>query len=195
MAFDGIVTKSIISELNKFILNGKINKIFQPNKNEIILNIYNLGKNYTLNCCISSDNYRINLTTNSKPNPINAPSFCMLLRKHLIGSKIKKIYTPGLERIVIIELECYSELNDLIMKKLVIELMGKHSNIILLNEKNIIIDSLRHLDSSLNSLRDILPAHPYELPEVNKIDFLSISSFDEFFEYTNNLETIDIRNF
>ena len=110
MAFDGIVTKSIVTELEKFLINGKINKIFQPNKNEILLGIYNLGKNYALNCCISSDNYRINLTTNSKPNPINAPGFCMLLRKHLIGGKIKKIYTPGLERIVIIELECYSEL-------------------------------------------------------------------------------------
>lgn len=195
MAFDGIVTKSIVTELNKFVLNGKINKIFEPNKNEIILGIYNLGKNYALNCCIASDNYRINLTTNSKPNPINAPGFCMLLRKHLIGGKIKKIYTPGLERIVIIELECYSELNDLIVKKLVIELMGKHSNIILLNEKDVIIDSLRHLDSTANSLRDILPAHPYELPEVSKVDFLSINSFDEFYEYTNNLESLDIRNF
>ena len=108
MAFDGIVTKSIVTELNKFILNGKINKVFEPNKNEIILGIYNNGKNYALNCSICSDNYRLNLTTTSKPNPINAPSFCMLLRKHLIGSKISKIYTPGLERIVIIELECYS---------------------------------------------------------------------------------------
>lgn len=193
MAFDGIVTKSIVTELNKFILNGKINKVFEPNKNEIILGIYNNGKNYALNCSICSDNYRINLTTNSKPNPINAPGFCMLLRKHLIGGKIVKIYTPGLERIVIIELECYSELNDLITKKLIIELMGKHSNIILLNEKNIIIDSLRHLDSSNNSLRDILPAHPYDLPSTNKLDLFSvINNFDDFYEITKELDTFDI---
>lgn len=193
MAFDGIVTKSIVTELNKFILNGKINKVFEPNKNEIILGIYNNGKNYALNCSICSDNYRINLTTNSKPNPINAQGFCMLLRKHLIGGKIVKIYTPGLERIVIIELECYSELNDLITKKLIIELMGKHSNIILLNEKNIIIDSLRHLDSSNNSLRDILPAHPYDLPSTNKLDLFSvINNFDDFYEITKELDTFDI---
>lgn len=193
MAFDGIVTKSIVTELNKFILNGKINKVFEPNKNEIILGIYNNGKNYALNCSICSDNYRINLTTNSKPNPINAPGFCMLLRKHLIGGKIVKIYTPGLERIVIIELECYSELNDLITKKLIIELMGKHSNIILLNEKNIIIDSLRHLDSSNNSLRDILPAHPYDLPSTNKLDLFSvINNFDDFYEIAKELDTFDI---
>lgn len=193
MAFDGIVTKSIVAELNKFILNGKINKVFEPNKNEIILGIYNNGKNYALNCSICSDNYRLNLTTSSKPNPINAPGFCMLLRKHLIGGKISKIYTPGLERIVIIELECYSELNDLITKKLIIELMGKHSNIILVNEKNIIIDSLRHLDSSSNSLRDILPAHPYDLPSTNKLNLFNvIDNFNEFYKITKDLDSLDI---
>ena len=191
MAFDGITAKSIVAELNKFIIGGKINKIFEPNKNEIILGIYNNGKNYALNCTISVDTYRVNLTTSSKPNPLNAPNFCMLLRKHLIGGKIKSISMPGLERIIVIELECYNELNDLSSKKLVVELMGKHSNIILLNDKNIIIDSLRHLDSSSNSTRDILPAHPYEFPEVTKLDFLKIDSFDEFYANTSNLEDLD----
>lgn len=98
MAFDGIITTSIVKELNQFILNGKINKVFEPNKNEIILGIYNSGKNYALNISICADNYRINLTTNSKPNPFNAPGFCMLLRKHLIGGKIRKIYTPRIRK-------------------------------------------------------------------------------------------------
>ena len=191
MAFDGIVTKSIVSELNQFIVGGKINKVFEPNKNEIILGIYNNGKNYALNCSISVDTYRINLTTNSKPNPLNAPNFCMLLRKHLIGGRIKKITMAGLERIVVINLECYNELNDLTVKKLIVELMGKHSNIILLNDKNVIIDSLRHLDSSSNSTRDILPAHPYEFPEVSKLNFLEVKDFNEFYEYTKNLENLD----
>lgn len=182
MAFDGFVTHSIVEELNTFIIDGKINKIFEPNKNEIILGIYNSGINYALNISICADNYRLNLTTKTKPNPLNAPGFCMLLRKHLTGGKIKKIYMPGLERIVVIELECYNELNDLITKKLIIELMGKHSNIILLNDKNVIIDSLRHLDSSSNSIRDILPAHYYEFPEANKNDFLSVKSFEEFYD-------------
>ncbi len=191
MAFDGIVTKSIVSELNQFLIGGKINKVFEPNKNEIILGIYNNGKNYALNCTINVDDYRINLTTNSKPNPLNAPNFCMLLRKHLIGGRIKAISMHQLERIVIIDLECYNELNDLIIKKLIIELMGKHSNIILLNDKNIIIDSLRHLDISGNSTRDILPAHPYEFPEITKIDFLSLTDFDDFLSHTNNLTDLD----
>ena len=155
MAFDGIVTKKIVNELNSSILGGKINKVYEPNKNEIVLGIYSKGANYALNISISSDSYRINLTTHQKPNPLNAPGFCMFLRKHLIGSKIRKIYTLGLERIVYIELECFNELNDIVYKKLIIELMGKHSNIILTNEKNIIIDSLRHLSKDENSLRDI----------------------------------------
>lgn len=94
-----------------------------------------------------------------------------------------------------LELECYNEMNDLTIKKLVVELMGKHSNIILLNEKEIIIDSLRHLDSSANSTRDILPAHPYILPEANKINFLLIKDFDEFYKYTKDLDCLDARNF
>jgi len=148
MAFDGIVLKQIIAELNSCLINGKINKVFEPNNNEIILGIYNNGKNYALLCNISSSSYRIHLTTTSKPNPLNAPNFCMLLRKHLVGYRIKSISTPGLERLVEIELEGYNELNDLQTKKIIIELMGKHSNIILLNENNKIIDSIRHLDTA-----------------------------------------------
>ena len=178
MAFDGIITKQIVLELKNVLNGGKINKVFEPNKNEIILGIYSNGKNYALNISISSNNYRMNLTTNSKPNPLNAPNFCMLLRKHLVGYSIKDIYSNSLERIVFINLEGYNELNDVVTKTLVIELMGKHSNIILLNDKNIIIDSLRHLDSSLNSCRDILPAHEYVNPPSEKLDFLDTSYSD-----------------
>ena len=166
MAFDGIITKKVVSELESVLIGGKINKIFEPNKNEIILGIYSSGKNYALDISIASNNYRINLTTTSKPNPFNAPNFCMLLRKYLVGMKIKNIYNNSLERIIYIDLEGYNELNDLVSKTLVIELMGKHSNIILLNEKNIIIDSLRHLDSFSGSTRDILPAHEYIIPPI-----------------------------
>lgn len=180
MAFDGIVTKSIINELNQNLIDGKINKIFEPNKNEILLGIYANGKNFALNICIDSNNYRLHITTNTKPNPLNAPNFCMLLRKHILGYKIKNISNYDLERIVIIELEGYNELNDLTNKKLVIELMGKHSNIILLNDKNFIIDSLRHLDISSNSSRDILPAHLYVFPENNKHSFIKLNDFREF---------------
>lgn len=185
MAFDGIVLKQVISELNTCLINGKINKIYEPNKNEILLGIYSNRKNYALNINISSNYYRLHLTTTSKPNPINAPNFCMVLRKHIIGSIIKEISISSLERIVTINLEGYNELNDIVNKKLIIELMGKHSNIILVNENNIIIDSLRHLDSFSNSYRDILPAHEYVLPSSDKKDIYS-SNVEDFISCVNN---------
>lgn len=193
MAFDGITTKSISYELQHSILGGKINKIFEPNKNEVLLSIYANGKNYALNICIDSNLYRIHLTTNAKPNPLNAPNFCMLLRKHLIGYKIKAISSnDNLERIIKIELEGYNELNDLTTKYLMVELMGKHSNIILLNDKFFIIDSLRHLDTLSNSYRDILPAHEYTYPENNKNNFYIIKSAEEFCNLvlTNNVTNL-----
>lgn len=181
MAFDGIVTKAVVSELNTCLINGKINKIFEPNKNEILLGVYSSGKNYCLNVSIDSVNYRINLTTNSKPNPQNVLNFCMVLRKHLTGGTIRRIYSTGLERIVFIDIDVYNELNDLITKTLVVELMGKHSNIILLNSEHTVIDSLRHLNKFDNSNRDIFPGSKYLNIESAKKDFLAVKTFDEFY--------------
>lgn len=179
MAFDGIITKAVVSELKQVLIGGKINKVYEPNKNEILLGIYSGGKNYALEISINSSFCRMHLTTRAKPNPTNALNFCMLLRKHLIGYRIQKIETSDLDRIVFIELEGRNELNDLNTKKLIIELMGKHSNIILTNEKDVIIDSLRHIDSE-NSTRQLLPAHFYELPENTKSSFLSLQNFNDF---------------
>ena len=191
MAFDGIVTKAVVSELNTCLINGKINKIFEPNKNEILLGIYSRGKNYCLDISIDSVNYRIHLTTNSKPNPQNVLNFCMVLRKHLTGGTIKRIYSNGLERIVFIDIDVYNELNDLITKTLVVELMGKHSNIILLNSEHTVIDSLRHLNKFDNSNRDIFPGSKYLNIESAKKDFLAIKTFDEFYKDVS----IDSENF
>ena len=194
MAFDGIVIKSVVAELNTCLINGKINKVYMPNLNEILLGIYSGGKNYCLLCNISSNSYRMHLTTTSKPNPLNAPNFCMLLRKHLVGFRIVNISTLNLERIVTIELEGYNELNDKLRKKLIIELMGKHSNIILLNENNKIIDSIRHLDISSGSLRDILPAREYILPDNDtKLDFYNTSK-EDFMNIVNDDITKSITN-
>ncbi|MFR0822145.1 MAG: NFACT family protein [Clostridia bacterium] len=178
MAFDGIVTKQIVTELQSCLLNGKINKIYEPNKNEILIGIYANGHNYALDIDISSNYYRLHITTYSKPNPTNAPNFCMVLRKHVIGYRITDIVMDGLERIVTISLEGFNELNDRTHKTLIIELMGKHSNILLLNENHRIIDSIRHLDQSTGSYRDILPARPYVEPNSDKQDFLTISYSD-----------------
>ena len=193
MAFDGLVIKSIISELNKCIIGGKINKVFQPTKNDIILSIYSNGMNYALQICIDSSNYRINLTTKSKANPVVAHNFCMFLRKHTIGSRIRSISSIDLERIVIIELEGYNELNDLITKKLVIELMGKHSNIILLNSNDIILNSLRQFDKLNGSHRDIIPTRTYIFPVTTKSSMIEIE-FNNFYKLLIKENIISISN-
>lgn len=176
MAFDGFTLKAVVQELNSSLVGGKITKIHQPTSEEIILGVYSNGTNYALSCNTSFSAYSLHLTTHSKPNPLSAPNFCMLLRKHLIGFKIKNIEMYGLERIAILNLEGYNELNDLVTLKLIIELMGKHSNIILVDYNNIIIDSLKHLNTFSGSYRNILPNTSYQFPESNKYDICKISA-------------------
>ena len=184
MAFDGIVTKAITSEISQ-LKGSRIDKIFEPNKNTIVLGIYQNGINYALNICIDAQYCRINLTTHQKANPQVAPNFCMLLRKNLIGLKLKNIITFDLERLIILEFEGFDELDDIISKKLVIELMGKHSNIILLDDSNIIIDSLRHIKEIDENFRDILPHTKYTFPTSNKISFLELKDFEDFKKHLN----------
>ena len=192
MAFDGILTHSIVNELKSFLIGGKINKIYEPNKNEIIFDIYNKEK-LLLDICIEASNYRINLTKHTKGNPKTAPNFCMVLRKYLTSSRILSISTYNLDRIVIMELENFNELNDKVVYKLVIELMGKHSNIILINNNDIIIDSIRRI-SSENALRTILPANPYIYPVSEKNNLLetNINQFIDLINSKSNVNLIDI---
>ena len=179
MAFDGLILNSIIKEL-KVLINGKVNRIYEPNKNELIFSIYSNKVTYALNIDISANNYRLNLTTKEKANPYVAPNFCMLLRKHLIGSKINKIYMNNLERIAFIDFECFNEMNDKITRTLAIELMGKYSNVILLNQDKIIIDALKKFDNENldSSSRNIMPARKYILPNSSKKDILNFSEKD-----------------
>lgn len=196
MAYDGITTKIIADELQS-LSGSRIDKVFQPNKNEILIGLYNNGQNFLLNICIDSQNYRLNLTTHPKANPQVAPNFCMLLRKHLVGLKLKNIITSNLERIITLEIEGFDEFDDIVSKKLIIELMGKHGNIILVDESNIIIDSLRHIKSDDETNRSLLPHIKYTSPKTNKYNFLDIHSFDEFMNklgiLSNNI-SLDISN-
>ena len=192
MAFDGIVAKSIIKELDPLI-GGKIDKIHEPDRNTIVLGIYSQGKNHSLNICIDARNCRINLTTHSRTNPLVAPNFCMLLRKHLIGGRISKISMLGLERLINIEIETINEFNELEIKTLIIELMGRHSNIILTNSQNVIIDAMRHI-SSETSYREILPSRNYTLPNSDKFDFMAINNFEDFYLKLANTNFDDLGN-
>lgn len=203
MAFDGIVTKAITSELQE-LLGSRIDKVYQPDKNTVVLGLYLDGKNYALNICIDSKYGRLHLTTHSKPNPQMAPNFCMLLRKHLIGLRLKNIITSNLERLVTLEFDGFDEFDDVVLKKLVVELMGKHGNILLLDENRIIIDSLRHPkvnDSQMEETRNIIPHKRYLLPTTTKFNFFDTLNFDIFksklsSEYIKNVDnTNNINNY
>ena len=184
MAFDGIVTKAISTEISGLV-GARIDKVFEPNKNTIVLGIYQNGLNYALNICIDAQYCRLNLTTHPRANPQVAPSFCMLLRKNLIGLKLKNVITFDLERLIILEFEGFDDVDDIISKKLVIELMGKHSNIILLDDSNIIIDSLRHIKELDENFRDILPHTKYSFPTSDKCSFLELKDFADFIQKLN----------
>ena len=186
MAYDGLVNYAIVKELKSKIINGKIDKIFEPNFEEIILGIYSNGIKYALNFVISSNYYRANLTTKSKQNPSEAPNFCMTLRKYLLGTRITNIYTKGLERIIFIEFEGFNKTKDFSKKTLIIELMGKHSNIILVNNENIIIDAFKHFSIASNSIRNIYSGVKYVLPKMDKLDFFLIQNASEFYNVLKN---------
>ena len=161
MSFDGIFTKAVVDEIYPLLLNGKINKINQPDKNEINIQIYN-KENYKLLLSCANNLSRIHLSEKSKKNPITAYNFCMLLRKHLVGGTIKNIYQHKMDRVVCFEIENLNELKELSKKLLIIEIMGKHSNIILVDkESNKIIDAIKHIDSRQSSIREVFPNKDY----------------------------------
>lgn len=186
MAFDGLVNYSVAHEIKDKLLNGKVDKIYEPSFDEIVLGIYSDGTKYALNINTNSKYYRANLTTNAKPNPASAPNFCMTLRKYLLNTHITKVYTNNLERILFIEFEGYNKSKDFSTKTLIAELMGKYSNIILTDKDNIIIDSLRHFSIHSGSYRDIFSGAKYELPKSDKIDIFSVGNKDEFCMILNN---------
>lgn len=164
MPFDGIVTKCVVEELREKLDGGRIDKIFQPEKDELLINIRAKGENLKLLLCANPNFPRIHLTSVSKENPAVPPVFCMLLRKHIGGGKITDIVFHDFERIVTICIEAISELGDVVTKKLVIEIMGRHSNIILLNNEDKILDAIKHIDRDISSVREVMPARQYVLP-------------------------------
>ncbi len=180
MAFDGIVLNCVVNELNSEIIGAKVNKIFEPSRSDIIFGLYNHGKSYSFLINIQPEIARFHLTTYNKPNPLQAPNFCMLLRKHLMNAKIVAINTFDLERVIEIVFESYNELKDIVVKKIFVETMASHSNVILTNSQNTIIDALRHVSN--NSL-EIIPARQYKIPSNKKHSILKIKNGSEFLKY------------
>ncbi|WP_163970719.1 Rqc2 family fibronectin-binding protein [Oceanobacillus halotolerans] len=176
MPFDGIVTRAVTNELQEKIILGKINKIYQPTETEIIVTIRSQGHNHTLLLSIHPMYARVHLTNDVYRNPKEPPMFCMLLRKHLSGATIETIEQKGMERIITFTIKTRNELGDTVYKELILELMGKHSNLMLVDqEKEMILDSLKHVSSTQNRHRTILPGKPYKLPPVqDKLNMLQI---------------------
>ena len=164
MAFDGVTVSCLVHELNQTILNAKINKIAQPESDELLFTLKGNGKTYRLAMSASASLPFVYLTDTNKPGPLTAPTFCMVLRKHISGGRIISITQPGLERIINFEIEHLNELGDLCRKKLIVELMGKHSNIIFCNEEDTIIDSIKRIPPTVSSVREVLPGKPYFIP-------------------------------
>lgn len=164
MAFDGFVISNIVTELNQKILGGRIYKIYQPEADEITLVIKKERNTLRLHISASASLPLIYLTDTSKTNPMQAPNFCMLLRKHLSNGRIVSISQPNFERIIEITIEHLDELGDLCQKRLIVELMGKHSNIIFADSEDMILDSIKHISANISSIREVLPGRTYCFP-------------------------------
>ena len=143
MAFDGVTIANLVSELKKELIGGRLYKIAQPENDELLITVKQPTGQKRLLISADASLPLLYLTESNKPSPITAPNFCMLLRKHLQNGRITDISQPGLERIVHLGIEHLDEMGDLRQKTLVVEIMGKHSNIIFCDDKGIIIDSIK----------------------------------------------------
>lgn len=181
MAFDGITIAGIVKECNDCLIGSRIYKIAQPEADELLLTLKTEHGQKRLLISAGASLPLIYFTENNKPSPMTAPNFCMLLRKHLQNGRIVAVSQPGLERIVRIDIEHLDELGDLCKKTLIVEIMGKHSNIIFCNEDNKIIDSIKHISGMVSSVREVLPGRDYFVPETqNKLTPLVFSK-EEFY--------------
>jgi len=206
MAFDGITVSAVVRELNEKLAGGRIDKVYQPEKDEIQFLIRAKGENHRLLLTCSATNPRIHLTQNAKPNPIEAPQFTMVLRKHLQGGRVISFEQLDFDRIIHMNVESMSEMGDLTIKRLVVEIMGKHSNIILVNDGNtkltsaecsheklnwVVVDSLKHISRLVSSVRQILPGYAYmPAPTQNKLNPNHVAKGQFMLEMENAKTTV-----
>ena len=174
MAFDGITVSCLRKELSDKLTGGRITKIVQSEADELLLTIKNNANQYRLLLSASASLPLAYLTDRNKPAPMTAPGFCMLLRKHLGGGRIVAVTQPSLERILHFHIEHLDEMGDLCRKTLIVELMGKHSNLIFCREDGMILDSIKHVSLAVSSVREVLPGRTYFIPHTqDKLDPLT----------------------
>ncbi|MDR3645648.1 MAG: NFACT RNA binding domain-containing protein [Clostridia bacterium] len=173
MALDGVFLSLIGDEVNRRLEGARVDKIQQPDRDEIDIVFRLRSGSEKLLVSASPGNARVHFTQVSKENPLSAPMFCMLLRKHLSGGKFAGARQAGLERILFLDFDCYNELGDAVRRTLAAEIMGRHSNIILIDENERILDSIKHIDEDVSAVRQVLPGLHYELPpQQNKTSLL-----------------------
>ncbi len=186
MPLDAIALGAIVSELDEKLRDAKIEKIHQPERDEIMLVAKSFSKTYKLAISASGSNARIHLVEESKENPASPPMFCMLLRKHLTGARVIKIERMGYERVVDIEFSCRNELGDIVSRHLICEVMGRNSNIIFLDENRRIIDSVKHIDLTVSTIRNILPGLTYMMPPSGDKLNPETASAEDYFNLLEN---------
>lgn len=178
MPFDGIVTHHLTKELHTLLSGGRVRKITQPEQDEVRLTIHNHGENHQLLLTCNPNSPRVHMTDYNKPNPLTPPNFCMVLRKHLSNGIIQQVTQHLTDRIVIFDILAKNDYNDLVLKKLIIEIMGRHANILLIDpesETPTIIDAVKKVSLAENRYRQIFPGHPYLAPPLNdRVSFLSV---------------------
>ena len=180
MSMDGLSLYSAMNELNKRLAGGKIDKIQQTDKEELLLMVRSLGQTHRLLINASAADNRVQLTELKKQAPSEAPMFCMLLRKRIAGGKIVRFEQERLDRVLKISIETYNDLGDLSVFALYCELMGKHSNIILVNEKGVIVDAIKHVGLGMSSVRFVMPGLEYSAPPAQDKQDPSKASADDF---------------
>lgn len=205
MAFDGITTKHLIKELQETIVGGRIRKIYQPESDEIRMTINREKENYNLLISANANNPRVYLAEKLKENPGTPPSFCMVLRKHLLNGIIVNIVQHETDRVIEFSISGKNEFNDVVIKKLVVEIMGRNSNVILIDDKtdvsgerqegeDIILDSMKKVGSGSNRYRQILPGKVYIYPpESGRQNFLSLTEDRYYKMVAENSETVTER--
>ncbi len=181
MAFDGIVISNIVKDMQERLVGGRIYKIYQPEMDEINLVVKNHGTTYRLMLNASATLPLVYFINENKQNPAVAPNFCMLLRKHIGNGRIVSVFQPDFERIIRIEIEHLDEMGDLCKKYLIIELMGKYSNIIFTEENGRIVDAIKRIGANISSVREVLPGYAYTMPPNEKKNPLSLTK-EQFYE-------------
>lgn len=164
MPMDGLTIGAVVYELNKLLEGARVDRINQPEDDELYLFLRNNGENHKLLLCSNASFARLNITATLKQNPPTPTNFCMLLRKHLTGSRLESFKQIENERIVIITFNCLNDFNEPVTRKLILEIMGKHSNIIFVDENNRIYDSIKRVNSLMSRVRLVQPGIDYTLP-------------------------------